>query len=292
MSDKKNPNQTPDTGHEWDGIRELKNDPPRWWMIGFYVTPFFMIGYFLLYPSIPLFSDYTRGILGWTQVQEFTAGVEEIRAVRAPYEEKVAAMSAAAMLGDPEMNRYAGIAARVPFGDNCAPCHGAGGQGRPDYPVLADDDWLHGGTVDAIVATITDGREGSMPAYGDLLSPEEIDALVTFVSALSRGEEYAPGRAVFMGETEGGADCAACHGDDARGMIEIGSANLTDAIWRFDGAAEGIRRTIVHGVNQDGALTRKAVMPAFGGKLSEDEIKKLAVKVWSLGGGVTEENEG
>ncbi|MBF0170191.1 MAG: cytochrome-c oxidase, cbb3-type subunit III [Nitrospinae bacterium] len=292
MSEKKNPHEAPDTGHEWDGIRELQNDPPRWWMVGFWVSPFFMAGYFLLYPSIPLLSDYTRGVLGWTQVEEFRAGVEEIRAVRAPYEEKVAAMGVGVILADPEMNRYANIAAKVSFGDHCAPCHGAGGEGRPGFPALADDDWLHGGTIDAIVSTITEGREGNMPAYGETLSAQEIDELLKYVGALSRGENHEPGRAVFMGETAGAADCAGCHGEDAKGMIEVGSANLTDPIWRFEGSPEGIRRTIVHGVNQEGPLTRKAVMPSFGGKLAEDEIKKLAVKVWSLGGGRTDASEG
>ncbi len=292
MSEKKNPHDAPDTGHEWDGIRELENDPPRWWMIGFWLSPIFMIGYFLLYPSIPLISDYTRGVIGWTQIDEFRQGLEEIKAVRAPYEEKVAAMSAVALLNDPSMNRYANIAAKVPFGDNCAACHGAGGEGRPGFPVLADDDWLYGGTVETIVETITDGREGSMPAYGATLSPQEIADLVKYVGGMSRGEVYEPGRAVFMGETAGEADCAGCHGDDAKGMVDIGSANLTDAIWRFDGSPEGIARTITHGVNQEGPLTRKAVMPAFGAKLTEDEIKKLAVKVWSLGGGQTDGEEG
>ncbi len=274
-----------DTGHEWDGIRELTNDPPGWWMKGFYLSIAFLLGYIILYPSIPLFSDYTRGLLGWTQIKEFKEKLAEVQALRAPFEEKLSRMEIGEILADPEMSRYTEAAARVTFGDNCAACHGSGGQGTPQFPVLADDDWLHGGTIEAIAATITDGREGMMPAFGEMLSQKEIDDVVKYVVGLNKGEVYKPGRAVFLGQTEGEAGCIDCHGEDAKGNYDVGSANLTDAIFRFDGSEEGIRRTITYGVNQDGPLTRKAVMPTFGEKLTEDEIKKLAVKVWLLGGG-------
>ena len=68
----------------------------------------------------------------------------------------------------------------------------------------------------------------------------------------------------------------------------LGSANLTDAVWRFEpGGFESARYTIMHGVNDaTNPQTREAVMPKFGeGKLSNDDIKKLAVYVHKLGGG-------
>ena len=68
----------------------------------------------------------------------------------------------------------------------------------------------------------------------------------------------------------------------------MGSANLTDGIWRFaPGSAESIKYTIKHGVNDaTDPLTRNAEMPKFGGgKLSDTDIKKLAVYVHKLGGG-------
>ena len=275
-----------DTGHEWDGIRELTNDPPRWWMIGGYLSIAFIVGYFILYPSIPLIHKSTTGLLGWTQVNEFKKGLAEIEAIRAPYEKKLAQMDVKQALADPEMARYAQATAKVIFGDHCAACHGSGGQGGPGFPTLADDDWLYGGTIETIMETITDGREGNMPAFGETLSKKEIDDVVKYVVGLGKGEVYEPGRKVFMGETAGEADCAGCHGEDAKGMQDMGSANLTDGIYRFDGSEAGIRHTITHGVNQeDDPETRNAIMPSFDGKLTKNEIKKLAIKVWMFGGG-------
>jgi len=67
----------------------------------------------------------------------------------------------------------------------------------------------------------------------------------------------------------------------------MGSANLTDSVWRFDSSVEGIKQTIKYGVNSGDPQTRVAVMPAFQatGKLSDAEIKKLAVYVYKFGGG-------
>ncbi len=285
MSDKKMPHEADDTGHEWDGIRELQNDPPRWWIIGFIISPIVMVIYLFLYPSLPLIHDYTRGLLGWTQIDEFHEGMDELKAIRAPFEKKIASMSMADIVADSEMKRYTEISSRVLFGDHCAACHGSGGQGKPGFPVLADDDWLYGGSLETIAETITGGREGEMPAFGEDLSEKEISDLVAFVIATSKGEEFPAGRAVFMGETSGEAGCTDCHGEDARGMHDMGSANLTDRIWRFGGSEEAVRRTITYGVNQDNDKTRRARMPVFGEKLTKNEIKKLAVKVWSLGGG-------
>ncbi|MBI4665429.1 MAG: cytochrome-c oxidase, cbb3-type subunit III [Nitrospinae bacterium] len=285
MAEKHDPYKAKDTGHEWDGIKELKNNPPRWWIICGYLSFAFLAGYFILYPSIPLVSGYTHGLLGWTQIDEYKEGVEAINAVREPFDKKIGKMTVAEILADPEMSRFAQVSSKALFGDNCAACHGSGGQGATGFPVLADDDWLYGGTVEAIHETITGGRQGIMPAYAQLLSRQEIDDLVKFVSTLPSGAIHEAGKAVFLGQTPGAADCVACHGEDAKGIKDVGSANLTDNIWRFSGTEDGIRQTIMNGVNQDGPQTRKAVMPVFGGRLTDNQIKKLAVRVYLLGGG-------
>jgi cytochrome c oxidase cbb3-type subunit 3 len=124
------------------------------------------------------------------------------------------------------------------------------------------------------------GRQGVMPAHKDILSAAEVDTLAN---------------AVFAGKptstplfTEKG--CIACHGPDGKGMQAMGSANLTDSVWRFDGSVEGIKRTIRTGVNVGGD-SRLSVMPSFkaAGKLSDAEMKKLAVYVYKFGGGKAEE---
>ena len=78
---------------------------------------------------------------------------------------------------------------------------------------------------------------------------------------------------------------------DGAGMAALGSANLTDGIYRFMPAEgetlrDSIKYTIAYGVNDmTEPKTREAVMPAFGERLTEDEIKKLAIYVHKFGGG-------
>jgi cytochrome c oxidase cbb3-type subunit 3 len=286
MSDKHDPYKVKDTGHEWDGIKELDNPPPRWWMIGMHLSWITALIYLILFPSIPLVNRSTEGLLAWTQVKKLEKEFAEVEAMRAPYDEKLATMSLGDILADAELSNFAQGSARVLFGENCAACHGAGGQGATGFPVLADDEWLYGGSVETIVETITDGREGMMPAHATLLTKKELDDVVTYVVGLPEGKVHEAGKAVFMGETPSEAMCFGCHGEDAKGMPDMGAPNLSDSIWRFSGSEEGIRHTITHGVNdEEDAMTRKALMPAFAEKLSETQIKKLAVLVHQFGGG-------
>ncbi|OGT20807.1 MAG: cytochrome-c oxidase, cbb3-type subunit III [Gammaproteobacteria bacterium RBG_16_57_12] len=285
MADNFNPNQAPDTGHEWDGIRELTNQPPRWWMIGFYLSWAWLVAYLIIYPSIPLISSHTKGVIGWTSIGEYKEAIAKFDAVRQPYVDKLATMSAEEILKDPEMLNFANSYTKALFGDTCASCHGANGQGTPGlFPVLNDDDWLFGGTVADISETVTNGRQGVMPAHAGTLSEAELNQLADFVLAVSAGKATQEGLAAFSN-----AGCSGCHGEDAKGNKFVGSANLTDRIWRFGGSREEILHTIKYGVNQEGVEhTRNAVMPSFGGRLSANDIKLLTVKVWSLGGGQTE----
>jgi cytochrome c oxidase cbb3-type subunit III len=303
---KKNPNEVSDTGHEWDGIRELENPPPRWWTNALYLSGLLVLVYFILYPSLPLVNESTKGLLGWTQIKEYKDNLAEVEAKRAPFEEKLASMTVEEILADPDMRNYAIGSSKVLYGDNCAACHGTGGNPAPGsgYPILADDDWLYGGDINTIVETLAKGRQGMMMAHQNILKPEEVDGLVQFVLDASQGKATEAGWKLF---NEKG--CVACHGPDAKGMHALGSANLTDQIWRFSGDPEEIRYTILHGVNDPSdPNTRVAIMPSWNEKLAvklealkweeepeydgteterltETEIKKLAVYVHQFGGG-------
>lgn len=272
------------TGHIWDdNLRELANPVPNWWMMAFYASIAFVIGYGLIYPMIPLATTYTKGMTGWTAIGEYKAAMAEVEAIRKPYEDKIAAMSAKEILGDAELSAYVEASGKVLFGDSCSACHGAGGSGNVGYPVLADDDWLAGGTIEQIQATITNGRKGMMTAHATTLSEAEINTLANYAVGLSEGKTDEAGKALFQAKA-----CFACHGMDAKGMAALGSANLTDGIWRFNEADKlaSAKRTIAHGVNMAGdPLTRNAEMPSFKGKLSEADIKKMAVYVYKFGGG-------
>ncbi len=272
------------TGHIWDdNLRELSNPPPNWWMMAWYASIAFVIGYGLIYPMIPLANTFTKGLTGWTAISEFNEAVAEVEAMRKPNEDKIAAKTAKEILADDELSAYVEASGKVLFGDNCAACHATGGAGNDGYPVLADDDWLYGGTIEQIQATIANGRKGMMTAHAATLSEAEIDTLASYVVGLSEGKADEKGKALFQSKA-----CFACHGMDAKGMAALGSANLTDGIWRFTEADQlaSAKRTIAHGVNAAGdAETRNAEMPAFKDKLSEADIKKMAVYVYKFGGG-------
>ncbi|MCG6942188.1 MAG: cytochrome-c oxidase, cbb3-type subunit III [Thiohalocapsa sp.] len=294
------------TGHFWDdNLRELTNPPPRWWMIAFWASVAWWVLYAILYPMWPALpghnvdgKEFTPGILGWTSIKEYKKGVEQVEAVRAQYDKQIAGMTAEQIIQDPGLLQYTLASSKVLFGDHCAACHGSGGQGNPGYPVLADDDWLYGGTLAKITESITNGRKGAMTAHVNILSDAEIDQLANFVAGMSQGGKGSEADwALFNAK-----GCVACHGPKATGVIAelpngeivtVGAANLTDSIWRFrPGGYESAKHTITYGVNQPGvAQTRNAVMPSFAqqgkleGRLTPEQIKMLTVYVHELGGG-------
>jgi cytochrome c oxidase cbb3-type subunit 3 len=305
-SGSRNPFQNPDggvttTGHVWDDdLADFTNQPPRWWMLGLAVSAIWVVVYWLFYPSIPIptSNTYFKGLGGWSAIKEMEADKSEVDAVRGKYEAKLLKLTPAAILADSDLTEYVKRSGKVLFGDNCAACHGTNGVGTKDKegllaPILNDDDWLYGGKIDDIYTTVSGGRQGMMVAHKDSLSAQQIDDVAKYVKAMSdEGKDkadadsaVAPGKKVFME-----SDCTACHGADAKGMQAMGSANLTDKIWRFDGSLEGIKQTIAYGVNSGDPKTRAAIMPNFkeAGKLSDADIKKLAVYVYKFGGGQAE----
>ncbi|GAB1234530.1 cytochrome-c oxidase, cbb3-type subunit III [Ferrigenium sp. UT5] len=285
MSDKHNAGDVPTTGHVWDDdLGDFINQPPKWWMLGLTVSAIWVVVYWLWYPSIPLSTtgSFFKGIGGWTAIAEMEADKSVVDEVRGKYEAKLKDMTPAAILADSELTEYVTRSGKVLFGDNCAACHGTNGVGTHDKeglfaPILNDDDWLYGGTIDTIHETIVGGRQGMMLAHKDMLSEAEIDTLANAVAA---GK---PTSTPLFAEK----GCTGCHGDDGKGMQAMGSANLTDSVWRFDSSIEGIKKTIKYGVNSGDPQTRVAVMPSFkaAGKLSDAQIKKLAVYVYKFGGG-------
>lgn len=302
----------PTTGHLWDDdLADFTNQPPKWWMLGLTASAIWVVVYFLMYPAIPFASNGTFfkgiGLPGsgqWTAIKELASDQADLDAVRKPYEDKLKDMTPAAILADTNLSEYVARSGKVLFSDNCAACHGQNGVGtfqtgkfaerEKGYmaPILNDDDWLFGGEINTIHETIMGGRQGMMTPHKDMLSEKQIDDVAQYVKAMSeQGKDkadadasVAAGKQVFAE-----SDCTACHGPDAKGMHAMGSANLTDKIWRFDGSIEGIKHTITYGVNA-GDNARVAVMPSFteGGKLSAVDMKKLAVYVYKFGGGTPE----
>jgi cytochrome c oxidase cbb3-type subunit 3 len=277
---------TATTGHEWDGLRELNTPLPRWWLWLFYATIVWAIGYWIVYPSWPLVTGYTKGVFGWQSRDAVVSDLDALKAIRGPMTGKLAEASLADILNDDGLRAFARAQARPIFAENCAPCHGSGGGGAKGYPNLNDDDWLWGGKIDDIVTTIRHGvrasdpksRAGSMPAFGrdGLMKRADIEMVADYVRSIAGlpvepKADLAAGKAVFV------QMCASCHGAEGKGNRELGAPNLTDAIWLY-GSDKAI---IVDGLWNG----RGGVMPAWAARLDDSTVKALAVYVHTLGGG-------
>ncbi|HBR68447.1 MAG TPA: cytochrome-c oxidase, cbb3-type subunit III [Rhodospirillaceae bacterium] len=272
------------TGHEWDGLKELNNPAPRWWLWVFFVTVIWSVGYWILFPSWPTIGGATQGLWGWTSHKKLAADQGEIAEMQRINLGKFSNASLQDIMNDPELYAFAVAGGKAAFKDNCATCHGSGGAGSKGYPNLNDDDWLWGGTLDDIFYTIKhgirsvgdDSRFSLMTAFGKdgVLKPDEIEAVTDYVLTLSGTtpkDSHVQGQQIFQ------QNCASCHGADGKGMRDTGAPNLTDKIWLYGGDRQTIRQTVTY--------ARKGVMPAWKGRLDENTIKALTVYVHQLGGG-------
>lgn len=275
------------TGHDWDGIQELNTPLPRWWLNTFYVCIAFAVVYWFLYPAWPWFGGSTRGILGWSSRGAVNAELAELTASRSAMNAKLAAASLQDIEKTPELLSFARAEGGAAFALNCAPCHGAGGQGSRGYPNLNADRWIWGGTLEQIQMTITHGARWAadpdthstmMPAFGrdGLLNKAEIANVAGYVRTLSgnapdAGADVAKGKQLFAD------NCAPCHGEDGKGNVELGAPNLTTQVWLYGSSTADI----IHRVEVGGG----GIMPAWQGKLDPTTIKALTVFVHTLGGG-------
>lgn len=274
------------TGHQWDGIEELNNPLPRWWVWIFYLTVIWGLGYTVAYPAWPLLTRATQGVIGTSTRDEVAKDMAAFDAANAPIEARLVAADLAAIAADPELASYTRNAGAAIFRTNCATCHGAGAAGAKGYPNLLDNDWLWGGKLEDIVTTVSHGirnttdaeaRYSEMPAFGrdGLLEPAQVEAVVEHVLKIS-GQDHDAGKAA-LGATVFTENCVACHGEDGKGLRELGGPNLTDAIWLYGGSRETLTETVTN--------ARFGVMPAWAGKLSEADIRAVAAYVHQLGGG-------
>lgn len=275
---------TPTTGHEWDGIKELDTPMPRWWLWTFYATILFAVVWWVLFPSWPTLSTHWKGAMPTTARLELEADLTVREAERAQWVEKFSAMSTQEIAQDNELLNYAMAGGKVVFADNCAPCHGSQGSGAPTYPVLADDDWLWGGSIEEIETTIRygirstheDARLSEMPVFGDdYLEKDQIRDVSEYVLSMSGRDEdkaaTARGAEIFANE------CAACHGEQGEGSRDFGAPRLSDGIWLYGGERQDI-------INQVTA-PQHGVMPTWQARLDDVSIKQVAIYVHSLGGG-------
>ncbi len=307
MSDAKKPQSAVQTtGHAWDGdIQEFNNPLPNWWLWAFYATVVFAVVYWIFYPAWPVGGSYTTGVMNditfvdsdgtektmhWNTRALLLKDMQEGKSatLSREYLEKVKDADYETILGDAEMMAFTRSMAVGLFGDNCMPCHGAGGAGVMGlFPNLADDDWLWGGTVKDIETSITDGRYGFMPSFRKTFDERQLDDVAAYVLSLSGqpADDKSAQRGKNLFQTSAGG-CYYCHGTDGKGLKSQGAANLTDQIWTIadvPGAETpaqkiaAVKSVVTNGVQR--------TMPHWSDRLDKTQIKLLTVYVHELGGG-------
>lgn len=252
------------TGHVNDGIEEYDNPLPAWWLYMFVITLVFAVGYLIAYPGLGSF----QGVLGWSQTGQWQREVERAEARYEPIFAAYVDQPVEEVAQDPQALR---MGQRL-FASNCAQCHGSDARGNRGFPNLTDDEWIWGGSIEAIRTSITNGRQAAMPPWAAVLGEGGVANVAHYVLSLSgalpAGAESAAGEAQFKGI------CASCHGPDGKGNPLLGAPNLTNDIWLYGNDLEQIKNAIRNG--------RNGQMPAFGEQLDEARIHLLTAYVHSL----------
>ena len=183
---------------------------------------------------------------------------------------------------DPALSAIVAETGPALFGDNCAACHGARGQGGPGYPSLVDDAWLWGGDPETIQETLRvginadhpDTRFAQMLAFDGVLSRDEIRTVANYVQSLSGMESDSDPDRLSEGRTLFEDNCTSCHGENATGSTDMGAPNLTDGFWIYGGDDKTLFATILHG--------RQGWMPAWEDRLDDADRKVLTVYLQDL----------
>jgi cytochrome c oxidase cbb3-type subunit 3 len=160
--------------HDYDGIKELDNSLPPWWLYGFYVSILIAIGYIY----VQHFSD-----IGMSQTEEYEIAMkrgEDERAAYAARQVNTIDEKNLVMLTD---QKSLDVGASI-FKANCAACHGQEGQGGVG-PNLTDKFWIHGGSIGHIYKTIKNGvPEKGMIAWKTQLQPATMHKIASYIQTL------------------------------------------------------------------------------------------------------------
>jgi cytochrome c oxidase cbb3-type subunit 3 len=163
-----------DTGHNYDGIKELDNNLPRWWLYGFYACIVFAFVYIYRFHV-----SHT----GPSSIQEF-----QTEMAKADVEKEEYLKSSANKVDENTVTLLTDATALAEgkklYGASCSPCHGADGQGVVG-PNLTDDYWLHKGGIKDVFKTIKYGvQEKGMKAWKDDFSPVQLAEISSYIKSL------------------------------------------------------------------------------------------------------------
>jgi cytochrome c oxidase cbb3-type subunit 3 len=170
---------------------------------------------------------------------------------------------ASSSLSDLQNNTALMTTAERLFARNCAACHGEDGRGQANlFPNLMDVDWQWGSSAEQIEQSIRAGRNAVMPPWQAALGDSGVDQVAAYV--LTIGTDTADSH---PGQAQYNQFCVTCHGADGAGNPLLGAPNLNDDSWIYGGSLEAIKQALADG--------RSGVMPAFGERLDDAQIKLL-----------------
>ena len=254
--------------HVWDeDLVELNNPLPSWWKNMFYITIIFSVGYLALYPGLGSF----KGLLGWTQTGQYDSELAKADETFGPIYAGYLQKDIVSLAADDDAVKTG----RRLFNNYCALCHGSDAAGSHGFPNLTDNDWLYGGTPENIKASISLGRIGAMPPWGQVLGNDGVFNVSEYVLSLS-GRETNP-TAVAAGKEKYAQLCLACHAADGTGNQALGAPNLADKVWLYGASQRAVMASISDG--------RTGNMPAHKDFLDEGKIHVLTAYVYSLSAG-------
>lgn len=168
-----NDTETPIAGHEYDGIQELDNPLPMWWLVTFFGTIIFAFIYWI---------HYQAGGGGLSSNEELKSDMAAIEASKpAPSQGSDAQVDLNALIGD----ATALSQGKTVFAARCAACHGPNGEGQIG-PNLTDNYWIHGGgqIADVIQVVKTGVTAKGMPAWETMISGAEINSVAAYIVSL------------------------------------------------------------------------------------------------------------
>jgi cytochrome c oxidase cbb3-type subunit 3 len=161
--------------HDYDGIQELDNPIPAWFMYLFYVTIVFAVGYLLIYHVLGI------GQLQYAEYKTEMAVAAKEKAVFLSKSANKVDENTVKLTTDPSVL----ASGKIVFKERCAACHGDNGQGSVG-PNLTDDYWLHGNKINEVFKTIEYGVQSKgMPNWEKQLTPKQIADVANYIKSIN-----------------------------------------------------------------------------------------------------------
>lgn len=161
--------------HVYDGIRELDNDLPPWWVYMFYATIIFSVIYLIRFQVT---GHGKTGAEEW-EIEMAIAEAQKEQRIAEIGEDMITEHNVTYLTAEASIQAGEAI-----YKGNCASCHGPLGEGGVG-PNLSDKYWIHGGSIKDIFSVIKYGvPEKGMIAWEAIFKPEQIQEVASYIITL------------------------------------------------------------------------------------------------------------